>query len=108
MVDWEDRIGEDPDIVESAPRREISGRFLLARVGAVFRRRRRLTLTLAFVVMVMVLAGVLVSSRASVNPAFAQTTDVPQSLLAAARNAPASYQPSPRQLTGVPLLSKDG
>jgi len=108
MVDWEDRIGEGPDIVESAPRCEISGRFLLARVGAVFRRRRRITLTLAFVVMVMVLAGVLVSGRASVNPALAQTTDVPQSLLAAARDAPGSYQPSPQQLTGVPLLSKNG
>jgi hypothetical protein len=108
MVDWEDRIGEDPDIVESAPRLEISGRFLLARVGAVLRRRRRFTLTLAFVVMVMVLAGVFVSGRASVNPAFAQTTDIPQSLLAAARNAPGSYQPSPQQLTGVPLLSQRG
>jgi hypothetical protein len=78
------------------------------RIGAVFRWRPRLTLGLAFVVMVLVLVGVIVSGRTSVNPALAQTTDVSQSLLAAARNAPGSYQPSPQVLDNTPLLSKDG
>lgn len=105
MVEWEALDDEGPDIVESAPSRL---RPIAASLGSVLRRRPRLTLVVALSVAVLMTVVGVVASRTPVNPALAQTTNVPRSLLAAAHNARGSYQPSPIALVGVPPLSADG
>jgi hypothetical protein len=111
MVDWEDRLGwaggDGEDVVESG-RRRVPARRIASSVGAGLRRRPRLTLAAGLAVALVATAAGMLASMTPVNPALAQTTDLRASLLAAARNAPGSYRPSPVSLANVRPLSQDG
>lgn len=113
MVDWEDRLGwaggdgEVLDVVESG-RRRVPSRRIAGRVRATLRRRPRLTLAAALVVALVATVVGILASIAPVNPALAQTTDVRASLLAAAREAPGTYQPSPVSQEPARPLSQNG
>lgn len=109
MVDWEDRLGwEDAEDVVESGRPRVPVRPIVSHMATVLRRHPRVTLSVVATAAAVATVVGLLASMTPVNPALAQTLDVPHSLLTAARDAPGSYQPSPVSLAGVHPLARDG